>query len=88
ILNPKVALFFLAFLPQFINPEYVNSPLPFLMLGLVFLTTGTIWCLILAFFASKMSDQIRRNYRIKFWLDKMTGNIFIALGVKLGLIEK
>ncbi|MEW2922634.1 LysE family translocator [Muricauda sp. ANG21] len=88
ILNPKVALFFLAFLPQFIDPNYVQSSLPFLILGITFLLTGTIWCLILALFASKLSDRIRKNYKIKMWLDKITGGIFVALGVKLALMKK
>ena len=88
ILNPKVALFFLAFLPQFIDPNYVQSSLPFLILGITFLLTGTIWCLILALFASKLSNRIRGNYKIKMWLDKITGGIFIALGIKIALTKK
>ena len=88
ILNPKVALFFLAFLPQFIDPNYVQNSLPFLILGITFLLTGTIWCLILALFASKLSDRIRKNYKIKMWLDKITGGIFITLGIKLALTKK
>ncbi|GGG52658.1 LysE family translocator [Bizionia arctica] len=88
ILNPKVALFFLAFLPQFIDPNYGQSSLSFLILGLTFLFTGTVWCLILALFASKLSDRIRKNYRIKRVLDKITGGIFIALGIKLALMRK
>lgn len=88
ILNPKVALFFLAFLPQFIDPNYVQSSLPFLILGVTFLLTGTIWCLILALFASKLSDRIRKNYKIKMWLDKITGGIFVVLGIKLALMKK
>lgn len=88
VLNPKVALFFIAFLPQFINPEYTKSSLPFLILGITFLTTGTIWCLFLALFASKLSHKIRENYVIKKWLDKITGSIFIALGIKLALSKK
>ena len=88
ILNPKVALFFLAFLPQFIDPNYVQSSLSFLILGITFLLTGTIWCLVLALFASKLSDQIRKNYKIKMWLDKITGGIFVALGIKLALMNK
>ncbi|MDN3667515.1 LysE family translocator [Algibacter miyuki] len=88
VLNPKVALFFLAFLPQFIDPNYVQNALPFLMLGITFLITGTIWCLMLALFASKLSQRIRANYKIKIWLDKITGGIFVALGIKLALMKK
>lgn len=88
VLNPKVALFFLAFLPQFINPKYSQSFLPFLILGLTFVTTGTIWCLTLAMFSSKLSNTIRKNYKVKKWLDKTTGGIFIALGIKLALTKK
>lgn len=88
ILNPKVALFFIAFLPQFIKADAVESSLPFLLLGLTFLTTGTIWCLFLALFASKLSSKIRKNYIFKKWLDKITGSIFIALGIKLALSKK
>lgn len=88
ILNPKVALFFLAFLPQFIDPNYVQSSLPFLILGITFLLTGTICCLILALFASKLSDRIRKNFKMKIWLDKITGGVFVALGIKLALMKK
>lgn len=88
ILNPKVALFFLAFLPQFIDPNYGNSALSFLILGFTFLCTGTIWCLLLAIFSSRLSKKIRENYKIKFWLDRFTGGIFILLGIKLALLEK
>ena len=88
ILNPKVALFFLAFLPQFIDPNYTTDSLPFIILGLTFIATGTIWCLALALFSSKLSERIRRNYKIKMWLDKITGGIFITLGIKLALEKK
>lgn len=88
ILNPKVALFFLAFLPQFIDPNYATNSLSFIILGLAFITTGTIWCLLLALFSAKVSDSIRNNYSIKRWLNRTTGVIFIALGIKLALSEK
>lgn len=88
VLNPKVALFFLAFLPQFIDPRYAQSALPFLLLGLTFFITGGIWCLILALFAARLSGRLRANPKIKTWLDKITGGVFILLGVKLALSEK
>lgn len=88
LLNPKVALFFLAFLPQFIDPEYTKSTIPFLILGLTFVTTGTVWCMILAFFSAKLANKIRQNNKVKFWMDKTTGGLFIVLGIKLALSKK
>lgn len=88
LLNPKVTLFFLAFLPQFINPDDVYNPLPFLILGLTFLTTGTLWCLILASFSSRLSNPLRKNDKIKKWLNNTSGMIFILLGIKIALTKK
>lgn len=85
VLNPKVALFFLAFLPQFVDNQHINSPIPFLFLGLTFVFTGTIWCLILALFSSLLADKIKSNYGIKKWIDRLTGSLFIAIGLKLAL---
>jgi len=85
VLNPKVALFFLSFLPQFINPEYTNGPLPFLILGTTFLLTGTIWCLCLTWGASLMTNALRNNDNIANLLQKASGVIFIGFGLKLAL---
>lgn len=88
ILNPKVALFFLAFLPQFVDPNHTSTSLPLIILGLTFIATGTVWCIALALFSAKLSERIRQNYKIKMWLDKISGGIFIALGIKLALTNK
>jgi threonine/homoserine/homoserine lactone efflux protein len=87
-LNPKVALFFLVFLPQFILPGTATSPIPFFILGVIFLIPGTIWCLLLAIFSSILADKIKTNKSISNWLNKITGGIFIGLGVKLALLVK
>jgi len=83
ILNPKVALFFLSFLPQFIIPTQTKGPLPFLFLGSIFLTTGTIWCLIVAIFSSYVPDMLRRKASIMRILEKVCGGLFVFLGFKL-----
>jgi threonine/homoserine/homoserine lactone efflux protein len=88
VLNPKMALFFLAFLPQFINPTKANSPLPFLFLGSIFLTTGTIWCLIVAVFSSYVTDTLRQRAGIKRIMEKISGGLFILLGLKLAIEKK
>ena len=88
LLNPKVSLFFLAFLPQFIDPNYENNTISFLVLGLTFVTTGTLWCLLLAFFSAKFADNFRKRPKIKFVLDKFIGVLFILLGIQLGLSQK
>jgi threonine/homoserine/homoserine lactone efflux protein len=85
VLNPKVALFFLSFLPQFINPASALGPLPFLVLGGTFLFTGTLWCLVLARTATRMTRTFRENEKIGVWMQKLSGMVFILFGVKLAL---
>ena len=83
VLNPKVALFFLAFLPQFIDPVSPTKVPAFLVLGLTFVTTGTIWCLVLAWFASAFSERLRANETIGQWLNRAAGGLFVFLGLRL-----
>jgi RhtB (resistance to homoserine/threonine) family protein len=83
VLNPKVALFFLSFLPQFINPEFAKGPVPFLILGLTFLTTGTLWCFFLVYSASFITQTLRNNDKIGKTMQKISGLIFIGLGLKI-----
>lgn len=82
-LNPKVALFFLSFLPQFIAPDNSYGVLPFLALGLTFVTTGTLWCQVLAIFSASMTNHMKKNQKISSMLNKITGIVFVALGIKL-----
>ncbi len=83
LLNPKVALFFMAFLPQFVDPV-ANSKIPaFLFLGGLFICTGTIWCFVLAYFASAMSRRRRDNPSAGLVIRRATGTIFVGLGMRL-----
>jgi len=83
ILNPKVGLFFISFLPQFINQDIASGPLPFLYLGATFLVIGTIWSIFIAFAASYMTNTLRNNKRAESLLYKLSGIIFIGFGLKI-----
>ncbi|WP_394212021.1 LysE family translocator [Psychrobacter piscatorii] len=87
VFNPKVALFFLAFFPQFIDASYAYGMLSFLILGLTFATTGFIWCTCLALLAARFSTRLRENPSIETMLNRISGMVFIGLGIKL-LTEK
>jgi RhtB (resistance to homoserine/threonine) family protein len=80
--NPKVSLFFIAFLPQFIDAK-ANGPIPFIILGLTFSFTGLLWCLFIAYFSSAFTRKLKGNHRFGIYLNKLTGIIFIGLGLKL-----
>jgi RhtB (resistance to homoserine/threonine) family protein len=88
VLNPKVALFFLAFLPQFVAPGTRDVFLPFLILGFVFVTTGTIWCLALALSSSFISERLKNNAKISGAINKICGAVLIVLGIKVALADK
>lgn len=83
LLNPKVALFFMAFLPQFVDPAAVSKTLAFLFLGAVFIVNGTLWCLVLAWGASSLSRRFRNNPAAALYVRRATGALFVGLGARL-----
>ena len=87
ILNPKVALFFIAFLPQFIDPHYRYTFIPFIILGCTFISTGTIWCLFLAGFSSVIFSRLTGNEHIATYLNKFAGITLLAMGIQLALTK-
>lgn len=85
VLNPKVALFFLAFVPQFISPDAEHKALAFIVLGCIFNFNGMLWCHFLAVSTAFASRHIQASQRITRWLNRTIGAVFVALGVKLAL---
>ncbi|MCE7519036.1 LysE family translocator [Vreelandella titanicae] len=83
LLNPKIAIFFLAFLPQFVAPDSNNSAGIFLFLGGMFVLGGTLWCLLLVGFATSFTGAVRSNTRLSEVVGKVTGMVYIGLGLNL-----
>ena len=88
VLNPKVALFFLAFVPQFIAPTVEHKALAFLLLGLLFNVNGLGvnigWALAAAWLARRATGKLGGLFG---WLDRVAGAMFIGFGIKLALAE-
>jgi threonine/homoserine/homoserine lactone efflux protein len=84
VLNPKVALFFLAFLPQFVDPAAAQKTLALLFLGLVFNVNGTLWNLFVAWSSAQLGRVLVRG-RAAAWFNRAVGALFVYLGVRLAL---
>ena len=87
-LNPKVALFFLAFLPQFIEPGSANQGWAFVALGLLFNVGGTLVNVIAALLASGVRERFEARGAVSRtgpWLQRAAGVLFVGLGLKLAL---
>lgn len=82
-LNPKVALFFLAFFPQFIKTSDIENPLPFVLLGVTYALIGVVWYVILTLFASEFATSIKSNPKAGLWINKGSGLIFILMGLQV-----
>jgi threonine/homoserine/homoserine lactone efflux protein len=88
VLNPKVAVFFLAFVPQFIHADAPDKALAFIILGCIFNFNGMLWCNSLALFTAQASARIKLNPALSLWLNRTTGALFVWLGVKLALSKQ
>ena len=83
VLNPKVALFFLAFLPQFISATSSSKTLAFLALGTTVIAIGTVWCVVIAVGAAHLRGLLGQSGPVRVALDRVTGGLFILLGIRL-----
>lgn len=88
VLNPKVALFFLAFVPQFIDANAPHKAIAFLILGAIFNINGMLWCHALALFTAQARARLKLNPAVTLWLNRATGGLFVWLGVKLALAKQ
>ena len=87
-LNPKVALFFLAFLPQFISATAPSKPLAFVALGLIFVAVGTVVCLLIAWGTARASSVFGAGSALRVWMERALGGLFVLLGVRLAFLQR
>lgn len=88
VLNPKTALFFLAFLPQFVHSERGSAVIQFAVLGLIFVGMSAIYTSLIAVVASSFGRWLARHRGIGRWQGKIVGTIFLGLGVRLAIQER
>ncbi|RUZ74101.1 LysE family translocator [Mesorhizobium sp. M7A.F.Ca.US.006.01.1.1] len=88
VLNPKTALFFLAFLPQFVRPENGTVMLQMAALGVIFVVLGLFSTVVFAVSAGRLGTFLRRNPSVLRWQGKIVGGIYCALGVRLALQQR
>jgi threonine/homoserine/homoserine lactone efflux protein len=90
ILNPKVALFFLAFLPQFLPPQYDSTLTAFwiLFLGIWFNISGTLVNFAVAFAFGRLGNIIQHYPSFPIWQERFTGLVLIGLGLKMAFLKK
>jgi threonine/homoserine/homoserine lactone efflux protein len=87
VLNPKVALFFLAFLPQFVSADSPHQTTAFILLGTMFISTGTLWCFTIAALAARAASRLRRSGGALVWINRTLGGVFVYLGVRIAALQ-
>lgn len=85
IANPKITIFYLAFLPQFVTPETSDPTALLLALGLAFAALTFLIKLPFGYFAGRASNWLRQRPQAVTWMDRVSGSIMIALGLRLAL---
>jgi threonine/homoserine/homoserine lactone efflux protein len=88
VLNPKVALFFLAFLPQFVHPAKGNATAQILLLGAWFNISGTIVNVAVAILFGKLGNWLSDKQWLVQWQNRITGTILVTLGIKVALSSR
>ena len=88
VFNPKVALTFLAFLPQFVHKESGNTSAQIAVLGLTLVSIAALWFSLVGFFAGTFGERWLRRPRFLKTVQRASGIVMIALGVRLALVSR
>ena len=88
VLNPKVGIFYVAFLPQFTNPSLGHVPLQIVVLALIHISIGIAWLGALSVASCRAVETLARNPRVRAWLDGAAGIVYIALAWRMLSLEQ
>lgn len=88
VTNPKVAIFFLAFLPQFADPERGSLPVQMVLFGMIFIVAALLVFCSIAWFAGFLGERLGRSRRAQIVLNRVAGTIFAALALRLATAQR
>lgn len=87
VLNPKVALFFLSFFPQFVNHDAIGSSIPFLILGFSYVAMGIVWYVSLVLFVGLFANKLKKSTVFQKYMHRISGVIFVLMGLKVAFTK-
>jgi threonine/homoserine/homoserine lactone efflux protein len=88
LLNPKVGIFYIAFLPQFVNPGLGRVSLQIFLLGAIHNLIGTLWLIALSVVSGRAAEAFAGNRRVRAWLDGVAGGIYIVMASRMFLLNR
>jgi threonine/homoserine/homoserine lactone efflux protein len=88
VLNPKVAVFYVAFLPQFTSPALGHVAVQILLLAAIHATLGVMWLGTLSVLSGRTAKAFARNPRVRAWLDGAAGTIYVLLALRMFFLER
>jgi threonine/homoserine/homoserine lactone efflux protein len=88
VLNPKVAMFFLAFLPQFVSPATSYFPLRMMLLGAIFMAQAVVIFCLIGYFSGSIGNFILTRPKLATYFNRLTAGVFASLGIRLALAER